>query len=132
MFAQRGTLLATSPALAAAHAEAGQEGESQQVEESEHHLVCLVRVADQVSSDNIDCDVDNWRLGQVYELDSSAASPHWVADCGDSSFPCLALQAARAYMDRWPHHCTLSPDTGAIVSRHNTGCGPVANIYNYS
>ena len=50
-------------------------------------------------------------LGQVYELDSSAASPHLVADCGDSSFPSLALQAARAYMDRWLH-----------VTRYQTYC----------
>ena len=54
MYRQRGTLLETSPALVAAHAEAGQEGESQQVEESGHHLVCLVRVGDQVSSHNVD------------------------------------------------------------------------------
>ena len=54
MCRQRGTLLETSPALVAAHAEAGQEGESQQVEESGHHLVCLVRVGDQVSSHNVD------------------------------------------------------------------------------
>ena len=52
---QRGSLLETSPALVAAHAEAGQEGESQQVEESGHHLVCVVRVGDQVSSHNVDC-----------------------------------------------------------------------------
>ena len=38
----------------AAHAEAGQEGESQQGEESGHHLVCVVRVGDQVSSHNVD------------------------------------------------------------------------------
>ena len=55
MCRQRGTLLETSPALVAAHAEAGQEGESQQVEESGHHLVCLVRVGDQVSSHSVDC-----------------------------------------------------------------------------
>ena len=95
----------------AAHAEAGQEGESQQVEESGHHLVCLVRVGDQVSSHHTMLTVDILRLGQVYELDSSAASPHLVAECGDSSFPCLALQAARAYMDRWLH-----------VTRYQTYC----------
>ena len=55
--------------------------------------------------------VDNLVLGQVYELDSSAASPHLVADCEDSSFPSLALQAARAYMDRWLH-----------VTRYQTYC----------
>ena len=69
----------------------------------------------------------------MYELDSSAASPHWVADCGDSSFPCLALQAARAYMDRWPHHtavCHQIPELLSVVTIPDVA--PVANIYNYS
>ena len=49
-----------------------------------HHLVCFVRAGD-----------------QVYDMDSLATKPHWVAECGDQTFPSVAITAARAYLDRW-------------------------------
>ena len=49
-----------------------------------HHLVCFVRAGD-----------------QVYDMDSLATKPHWVAECGDQTFPSVAIAAARAYLDRW-------------------------------
>ena len=123
MFAQRGALLATSPALAAAHAEAGQEGESQQVAESEHHLVCLVRVADQVSSDNIDCGQleagSGVRAGQQRRLAALGGGLRGL------QLPLLGSAGGQGLHGQVAApHCTLSPDTGAIVSCHNTGCGP--------
>ena len=49
----------------------------------DHHLVCFVRAGD-----------------QVYDMDSLASKPHWVAECGDTTFPSVAITAARAYLDR--------------------------------
>ena len=34
-------------------------------------------------------------------MDSLATKPHWVAECGDQTFPSVAIAAARAYLDRW-------------------------------
>ena len=79
----RGELLARSEAVVRAHNEAvttddgGDQG-------ADHHLVCFVRAG-----------------GQVYDMDSLATKPHWVAECEDETFPDTALGAARAYLDRW-------------------------------
>ena len=77
----RGELLARSEAVVRAHTEAvtsdgGDQG-------ADHHLVCFVRAGD-----------------QVYDMDSLASKPHWVAECGDTTFPSVAITAARAYLDR--------------------------------
>ena len=74
----RGELLARSEAVVRAHSDAAT-GEG-----GGHHLVCFVRAGD-----------------QVYDMDSLATKPHWVAECGDQTFPSVAITAARAYLDRW-------------------------------
>ena len=78
----RGELLARSEAVVRAHTEAvtsdgGDQG-------ADHHLVCFVRAGD-----------------QVYDMDSLASKPHWVAECEDETWPDTAIRAARAYLDRW-------------------------------
>ena len=81
----------------AAHSEAAKEGETSQVEEAAHHLISFVRVGD-----------------QIYDMDSLASKPHWVAECEDETFPGEALKAAREYIDRWDgldnhgNTCTLT------------------------
>ena len=80
----RGTLLAGSEALVTAHSEAVSHGGPQPMEAGALHLVCFVRAGD-----------------QVYDMDSLASKPHWVAECEDNTFPSQAIKAARAYLDRW-------------------------------
>ena len=80
---ERGDLLLQSEDLMAAHSEAAKEGETSQVEEAAHHLISFVRVGD-----------------QIYDMDSLASKPHWVAECEDETFPGEALKAAREYIDR--------------------------------
>ena len=48
--AERGDLLEKNDEIVAAHNEAVAEGESGQVDEPNHHLICFVRVGDQVQN----------------------------------------------------------------------------------
>jgi len=82
---ERGNKLAENEAIMAAHNEAAAGGQSNLLPgEAGHHMVCFVKVSD-----------------QVYDLDSLASAPHIVGECTDQAqLQTLAMEAAKAYMDR--------------------------------
>ena len=41
------------------------------------------------------------QLIEVYDMDSGAEQPHWLAECTDDNFAEEAMKAAKAYIDRW-------------------------------
>jgi len=80
---ERGQMLLANEDIVGLHNEAVSEGESQQVDTPAHHLICFIRVGD-----------------QVYDMDSGAEQPHWLAECTDDNFAEEAIKAAKAYIDR--------------------------------
>ena len=93
--AERGELLVTNEDLAGIYNEAGSD-------QTLHHIICFVRVGDQVIWSTNHKRFNSIFLLKVYEMDCMGEKPYWIGECEDDSFGEVAMTAARGYLERNP------------------------------